>query len=81
MTKDDVEHTPKQLALDLTAPKVIWRVQVGRYTKGCYQTRYSMENASQAIFYYHSINIGNGYKKRLVKDEGGKKLVVAKQTS
>jgi hypothetical protein len=73
---------PEQLTLDLKPePKVIWRVQIGRYTKGCYQTKYSMESAAQALFYYHGINIGKGYKKRLLKIEGKDVLVVAKQAS
>ena len=42
-------------------------VQVGRYTKGKYQTKYSFKgNLHQAVMYYRGINIGNGYKKRLV---------------
>jgi hypothetical protein len=70
-----------QQELDLTAPKVIWRVQIGRYSKGAYENKYSMESAAQAIRYYHCINIGRGYKKRLIKEEGGKTVTVAKQTS
>jgi hypothetical protein len=42
-------------------------VQVGRYAKGKYETRYSFRgNLHQAVRYYQCINIGNGYKKRLV---------------
>jgi len=37
-----------QQELDLTAPKVIWRVQIGRYSKGAYENKYSMESAAQA---------------------------------
>jgi hypothetical protein len=40
-----------------------------------------MESAAQAIRYYHGINIGKGYKKRLLKIEGKDVLVVAKQAS
>ena len=73
---------PEQLTLDLTPePKVMWRLQIGRYAKGSYQTRNSFTDAYQAIRYYHCINIGRGYKKRLVKIEGKDVLVVAKQTS
>ena len=40
-------------------------VQVGK-GKGTYKTRYSFKgNIAQAVFYFNSINIGNGYKKRL----------------
>jgi hypothetical protein len=71
-----------QLTLDLQPKQeVMWRVQIGRYTKGAYKTRCSMTNANQAIRYYHCINIGRGYKKRLVKLEGGKAVTIAKQTS
>jgi hypothetical protein len=41
-------------------------VQVGK-GKGTYKTRYSFKgNIAQAVFYFNSINIGNGYKKRLL---------------
>jgi hypothetical protein len=41
-------------------------VQVGKGSKGAYQTRYSFKgNLYQAVMYYNGINIGNGYKKRL----------------
>ena len=41
-------------------------VQIGRGKSG-YTTRYSFTgNLHQAVFYYRGINIGRGYKKRLV---------------
>lgn len=41
-------------------------VQVGR-GKGAYSTRYAFKgNLGQAVFYYRGINIGLGYKKRLL---------------
>jgi hypothetical protein len=41
-------------------------VQVGRYAKGKYTTRYAFKgNLHQAVRYYCAINIGRGYKKRL----------------
>lgn len=71
-----------QLTLDLKPePKVIWRVQIGRYSKGAYGNKHSMTNAAQALWYYHAVNIGKGYKKRLIKEEGGKTVTIAKQTS
>jgi hypothetical protein len=73
---------PEQLNLDLQPlQRVTWHVQVGRNAKGAYKNRYTMESAAQAIRYYHGINIGYGYKKRLVKVEGGKKVVVARSFS
>lgn len=41
-------------------------VQVGR-GKSAYATRYSFTgNLARAVMHYNAINIGNGYKKRLV---------------
>jgi hypothetical protein len=41
-------------------------VQVGR-GKGGYATKYTIQgDLEQALFYYDGINIGNGYKKRLL---------------
>lgn len=73
---------PTQLTLDLQPrQRIIWHVQVGRYNKGAYKNRYTLHQAAQAMLYYHGINIGNGYKKRLVKVEDGKRLVVARSFS
>lgn len=56
-------------------------VQVGRYVKGAYRTRYSITgNLAQACFYYRGINIGRGYKKRLVM-VGANKPVLARAAS
>jgi hypothetical protein len=56
-------------------------VQVGRYTKGSYATRYSITgNLARAYLYYRSTNIGRGYKKRLVM-VGANKPVLAKAAS
>jgi hypothetical protein len=40
-------------------------IQVGRY-KGSYKTKYKFNTLTQAWLWYKAINIGNGYKKRLV---------------
>lgn len=40
-------------------------VQVGK-GKGSYKTRYSFDNENRARMWYKCINIGNGYKKRLI---------------
>lgn len=41
-------------------------VEVGRGMKGSYNVRYRFVGSlHQAVFYFNSINIGNGYKKRL----------------
>lgn len=59
----------------------IFEVQVGRYEKGAYSTRYTFKgNLAQAVRYYLCINIGNGYKKRLVMP-GARKPVLARAFS
>ena len=41
-------------------------VQVGRH-KGSYKTRYKLVgNLNEAVWHYQCINIGRGYKKRLL---------------
>ena len=70
---------PQQLTLDLQQPKTIWQVQISKTpnSKSGYKNRFTLDKASQAIFYYHGINIGRGYKKRLIKIEGSKRAVIA----
>ena len=54
-------------------------VQVGKGSKGAYQTRYSFRgNLAQAVLYYNCINIGNGYKKRLYMPSCSKNPVLAR---
>jgi hypothetical protein len=56
-------------------------VQVGRYAKGKYTTSYLFKgNLAQACLYYRGINIGRGYKKRLVM-VGANKPVLARAAS
>lgn len=51
----------------------LFLVQVGR-GRGGYKTRYSFTgNIAMAVFYYRGVNVGNGYKKRLLMN--GKTLV------
>lgn len=55
-------------------------VQVGHKSRA-YATRYAFKgNLHQACLYYRSINIGNGYKKRLTMP-GARKPVLARQFS
>lgn len=56
-------------------------VQVGRGSKGKYDTRTISNNPTQAVFYYNAINIGNGYKKRLLFRTATKTEVLARATS
>lgn len=44
-----------------------FKVQVGRY-KGSYSAVWTFWLESQAYMYYNGLNMGNGYKKRLLKD-------------
>lgn len=48
---------------------MMFLVQVGRY-KSAYKTKWSFDTLSQASLWYKSLNIGNGYKKRLINPEG-----------
>ena len=74
---------PQQLTLDLTQPKTIWQVQISKTpnSKSGYKNRFILDQAAQAIIYYHCINIGMGYKKRLIKIEGSKRAIIARATS
>lgn len=57
-------------------------VQIGRYSKGSYKTKYRFEgNLEQAVMYYRAINVGRGYKKRLLMSSCSKNPVLAKQAS
>jgi hypothetical protein len=50
-------------------------VQVGRY-RGAYKTRYRfVGDLAKACMYYRGINIGNGYKKRLIAPSMNKPLL------
>ena len=46
-----------------------YMVQIGRCSS-VYTTRYTLDSLSQAGVYYSGINIGNGYKKRLIDSNG-----------
>jgi hypothetical protein len=41
-------------------------VQVGKGRKGAYKNKYVVQGFERARFYYAGINLGPGYKKRLV---------------
>lgn len=50
-------------------------VQIGR-NKSAYKTRYTITgNLAQAVRYFNGINIGNGYKKRLLAPSFNKPLL------
>ena len=57
-------------------------VQVGKGPKGSYKTRHTFKgNLTQACLYYRAINIGNGYKKRLLMPSCSKNPVLARAAS
>lgn len=57
-------------------------VQVGKGEKGAYTTRYSFTgDIRKAGFYYECMNIGNGYKKRLVMENNGRKCLLVRALS
>ncbi len=55
----------------------VFEVQVRPYN-GKYRTKYRLENWAQAVMYYNGINIGNGYRKRMLVD--GKPYKQAKES-
>lgn len=51
-------------------------VQVGRHARGSYTTRYRfVGDLRAAAFHYDSINVGRGYKKRLLAPSLNKPLL------
>jgi len=44
----------------------MYLVQIGK-NKSKYHTRYVFEDIKTALFYYAGVNVGYGYKKRLVE--------------
>lgn len=57
-----------------------WLVQIGKHSSR-YKTKYSFTTPHQAMFYYNSINIGRGYKKRLTLDKGEVMIRIARMAS
>ena len=56
-------------------------VQIGK-GKSAYKTKWAFTgNLGQAVLYYNGLNIGNGYKKRLLMPSCGRKPVLARQFS
>jgi hypothetical protein len=57
-------------------------VQVGFQSKGEYRIRHRTKgNPTQACLLYQGINIGNGYKKRLVMSSHKGETILAKASS
>jgi len=50
-------------------------VQLGK-GKGSYKTKYKIKgNLSQAVLWYNGLNVGNGFKKRLIMPSANKPLL------
>lgn len=47
--------------------RMVYRIQVGRGPKGSYSTSYTMNTYDQAYAWYRGVNVGYGYKKRLIQ--------------
>jgi len=63
----------KILETEINGKKIVYHseseflIQVGKGPKGSYHTKYSFKGTlALAVGWYNAINIGNGYKKRLV---------------
>jgi len=53
----------------------VFLVQIGR-GRGSYRTKYSITGSlGKACFYYRCVNVGNGYKKRLICESLNKPLI------
>lgn len=62
-------------------PDSKFHVQTGRGLKGKYATRYTFTgNLVQALLWYNGINIGPGFKKRLVMSGGFSKVVITRSS-
>ncbi len=82
------EEEVQQKVSELNGKKIAYSsetefvVQIGRGSKGSYKTRYVFKGElGKAVFYYDSINIGRGYKKRLLMPSDSRNPALSKQTS
>ena len=59
--------------------ETVFRVQLGRGSKGSYSDRFRViGNLAQAVLLFNGLNVGNGYKARLLM-EGANRLVLARK--
>ena len=60
--------------------ETMFLVQLGK-GKGSYQTKWHFKGSlSQAVSYYNGLNIGNGYKKRLLMPSSPKPVLAVKRS-
>ena len=58
------------------------QVSKSKNSKSGYETRYTIKgNLAQAVMYYSGINVGYGYRKRLLMPSCSKNPVLARQAS
>ena len=63
-------------------PGDTWNVEVGRGDRGAYKPRYMLPLPHMGVRYFDCINIGNGYKKRLVLVRAtGERVLIVKAAS
>lgn len=56
-------------------------IQIG-HGNGSYRTRFKVTgNLGQAVLFYNGLNIGNGYKKRLLMPSCSKNPIIAREIS
>lgn len=61
--------------------ETMFLVQIGKGSKGSYQTKWHFKGSlSQAVSYYNGINIGLGYKKRLLMPSSPKPVLAVKRS-
>jgi hypothetical protein len=62
--------------------ETVFLIQVGRGVKGSYRTKYTIKgDIGEAVLYFNGINIGNGYKKRLLMPSCSRNPILARAAS
>lgn len=62
--------------------ETVFLIQLGKGSKGSYKTiRSFVGNLGQAIMHYNALNIGNGYKKRLLMPSSSKTPILDRKQS
>ena len=61
--------------------ETMFLVQLGKGSKGSYQTRWHFKGSlSMAVWYYNGINVGLGYKKRLLMPSSPKPVLAVQRS-
>lgn len=76
-----IKHELDGKAIAVT-DETVYLIQVGFKSKGAYKTRFTVVgNLPQALLLYKGINVGNGYKKRLISYNLNNPLLARQFTS